>query len=78
MSRVRVSIGDVTRNVAVVPTFHELGEVALGLVIDSNGLLALAVNLGSAARELSIGETDQVWLRPGGDDEGVSVQVRLG
>mgnify|MGYP003344872972 CR=1 FL=1 len=63
---------------AAISTFAELGEVALGLVTDSNGLLALAVNRGSAARELAVAETDQVWLRPGKDDNGVTVQVRLG
>ena len=80
VQRVRVTVGEVTRNVEVVSTFDDLPEVALGLVIDSNGYLALAVNRGSAARELAIGESDQVWLRPGIDDsgDGVTVQVKLG
>ena len=78
VERVRVTVGDTTRNVAVVTTFADLDEVALGLVTDSNGLLALTVNRGSAARELAVAETDQVWLRPGERDTGVTVQVRLG
>ena len=78
VERVRVTVGDTTRNVAVVTTFADLDEVALGLVTDSNGLLALTVNRGSAARELAVAESDQVWLRPGERDAGVTVHVRLG
>lgn len=80
VERVRVTVGETTRNVPVVGTFADLGELVLGVVTDSNGLLALTVNRGSAASELRLGETDQVWLRQGVDDEptGVTVQVRLG
>ena len=80
VERVRVTVGETTRNVPVVGTFADLGELVLGIVTDSNGLLALTVNRGSAATELRLGESDQVWLRQGADDEpaGVTVQVRLG
>jgi len=77
-SRVRITVGDTTRNVPVVETFADLAEMTLGMVTDSNGLLALTVNRGSAAREIELGESDQVWLRPGGDEPGVSVSVKLG
>ena len=78
VSRVRITVGDTTRNVPAVETFADLAEMALGMVTDSNGLLALTVNRGSAASELGLGESDQVWLRPGVDEPGVSVSVKLG
>lgn len=62
IDRVRVTFGDVTRNVPVVPGFAELGPGGVGLVHDSAGLLCLAVERGSAARELPLGEGDQVLV----------------
>lgn len=67
VTRVRVTFGDVTRNVPVVPGFAELGPGGVGLVHDSAGLLCLAVERGSAARELPLGEGDQVLVLPSND-----------
>lgn len=52
----------VVRNLAIVESFADLGQGALGLVVDSSGLLCLAVERGSASAELGIGETDQVVI----------------
>jgi S-adenosylmethionine hydrolase len=60
--------GSTVRNVAIVDSFTELGQGALGLVIDSAGLLCLAVDRGSASSDLGIGESEQVVLSRAGDD----------
>ena len=49
-------------------TFFGLGVGALGLVIDSYGMLALALDRRSAAEELRIGAHDQVVLEAVTDD----------
>jgi hypothetical protein len=56
------------RNVAIVDSFAELGQGVLGLVVDSAGLLCLAVDRGSASSDLGIGESEQVVLSRAGDD----------
>jgi len=77
VERVRVSFGDTTRNFVVVQSFAELGQGATGLVIDSAGLLCVAVDCGSATDQLSLGEGQQVTLQPGGDEPAVSTPVAL-
>lgn len=67
IGRVRVTLNDTVRNVPIVESFADLGQGALGLVIDSAGLLCLAVERGSASSELGIGEADQVTIAPAGD-----------
>lgn len=59
--------GNSVRNVAIVGSFAELGQGALGLVVDSAGLLCLAVDRGSASSDLGIGESEQVVLSRVGD-----------
>jgi S-adenosylmethionine hydrolase len=51
-------------------SFFGLGPGALGLVTDSYGMLALALDRRSAALELEIGPHDQVVLEAVGDDNG--------
>lgn len=75
VNRLRVSFSDVVRNVPIVKGFADLGPGGVGLVVDSAGLLCLAVDRGSASRELSLGEGEQVVLRPGDGDAGVSTPV---
>jgi hypothetical protein len=63
--------GDPMRRIARRCTsFFELGTGALGLVLDSYGMLALALDRRSAAMELEIGPSDQVVLEPVDDDSG--------
>ena len=77
VQRVRVSFGDTTRNFVVSQSYAELGQGAAGLVIDSGGLLCIAVDSGSAAEQLRLGEGQQVTLQPGGDEPAVVTPVSL-
>lgn len=62
---VQAGVGDATvRNVPIVDDFATLGRGGLGLVVDSAGLLCLAVERASASRELGIGESDRVVVSP--------------
>lgn len=61
--------------------YAEVGTGEVGLVVDSYGLLSIAVDRGSAADDLGIGTGDEVVLAPIGDDEvraGASTSVTLG
>jgi hypothetical protein len=75
-----------TRRIAKrVTSFAEIGSGEVGLVVDSYGLLAVALDRQSAAAELGIGVSTEVVLRPVEDDNpgrdttatGVSTPVRL-
>ena len=77
VDRVRVSFGENIRNFAISTSFADLGQSATGLVIDSSGLLCLAVDRSSAAKELSLGEGEQVSLQLGGTEPGVSTPISL-
>ncbi len=61
---VEVSGGRVTRNAARVRAFADIPAGGFGLLTDSYGLLALAVDRGSAAAELDLDEGDELILRP--------------
>ena len=65
---VRLRLGERTRVAKVVEAFAELGA-DVGLVVDSYGLLAVALNGHSAAAELSLRASDEVKIEPLGDDE---------
>jgi S-adenosyl-L-methionine hydrolase (adenosine-forming) len=70
-----------SRTVPVAPAFDDLGDGDVGLVVDSYGLLAVAVARGSAADVLELSTGDEVVLSPPTDestDAGpVSVPVTL-
>ena len=84
---VKITVGELTgtpntRVAKRADTFFDLGAGALGLVLDSYGMLALCLDRRSAAQELCIGPSDQVVLEPVSDDGGsaggaVSVPVNL-
>lgn len=79
--RVRLRFGDHVRSLPIVASFGEIPPGGPGLVVDSYGMLAIALDRFSAADELGIGESDQITLEPAGDDDGGSatpVGVRLG
>ena len=71
--RLRVSSGDRTaptvRAASIVANYTRIGTGAVGLVVDSYGMLALSLDRRSAADELGIGPGDQVVLEPFADDE---------
>jgi S-adenosylmethionine hydrolase len=77
VTRVRTTIGTDVRSFEVVTAFDSLGAGAAGLVVDSAGLLCIAVGRASAANELSVGEGDQVFLSPGGEPAPASVSVTI-
>lgn len=71
--RVRVSMGDVVRSLPIVRSFDDIGAGGAGLVIDANGMLAIALARSSAAFELQIGVGTAVVLGPSdGDDAGAT------
>jgi hypothetical protein len=74
--RLRVSAGDraapTVRAASIVTNYAQIGTGAVGLVIDSYGMLALSLDRRSAAEELGIGAGDQVVLEPFADDDGAS------
>ena len=61
---ITISGGRVNRNAARVPNFMEIPPGGFGLLVDSYGLLTIAVDRGSAAAELSLAEGDEITLRP--------------
>ena len=65
-----------TRAANVVRNFSEIGG-GIGLVVDSFGMLAVCVDRGSAADELSIAVGDAVRLAALVDEPGVTTNVSL-
>ncbi len=57
--------GGTTRSVTRAGSFSDIGGGAVGLVVDSSGLLAVAMDRRSAAGELGLAPGDQVTLTPG-------------
>jgi S-adenosylmethionine hydrolase len=76
--RLGVTVNETLRSAAVVVSFDEIAEGALGLVIDSYGMLALAKRQDSAARDLALGTGDQVVLKAASDTpNGVTTRVEI-
>jgi len=71
--------GGVTRSALRATSFAELAGGAVGLVLDSSGMLALAMDQRSAAEELGLDAGDQVTLTPSDGPEAVPqpVSIRL-
>ncbi len=67
-SPIVVRIGERIRSAARVASFAELSTGQVGLVVDSYGLLAVALDQRSAAAELALGPGDLVRLEPTGDE----------
>ena len=61
---VAVEGGRLGRNAVRVRTFADIPAGGFGLLTDSYGLVALAVDRGSAASELGLSEGDELTLRP--------------
>jgi hypothetical protein len=60
--RVAVRWHEHLRTASRVDTYEEIGAGQLGLIVDSYGLMALAVNRASAGDELGLGPGDAVIL----------------
>lgn len=72
----RLTAGDIGRNARRVNSFSDLGSGELGALVDSYGLVAIAVNRGSAALELSCVEGDSITVEPGGHAPATPVQLQ--
>jgi S-adenosylmethionine hydrolase len=66
----------VRRSALRAESYAELGGGAVGLVLDSSGLLAVSMDQRSAAEELGLDVGDQVTLTAS-DDVGLTQQVTL-
>lgn len=77
-ARVQVIAGDVTRIAALADHFAGIAPGSIGLVVDSYGMLSLALDRRSAAEELGLAAGDQVTLSPfDGVDQVVASPVTL-
>ncbi len=65
----RVVVGGETRVARIDTAFGNLSVGAVGLILDSQGVYALALDRRSAAAELDIGVGDSAILSPLDDDE---------
>jgi len=76
---VRLSWGGEVRTAHLVTTYDEIGAGAIGLVLDSYGLLAVSLMRRSAATELGLGAGDEVTLSmpSPGRETGIAVPVSL-
>lgn len=66
--------GGRSRSAIRATTFAELDGGAIGLVLDSSGLLAISMDQRAAAEELGLAEGDQVTLLPGGETSDAPAQ----
>jgi S-adenosylmethionine hydrolase len=62
--QVQVTFGESTRVATRKTTFADVATGAVGLVVDSCGMLALVLDQRSAAMDLGVGAGDQVTLAP--------------
>lgn len=76
-NHVAVEGGRTTRTAERVRAFAEIPTGSIGLLTDSYGLLAIAVDRGSAAFELEVAEGDALTLRPT-EGRSTPVSVSLG
>ncbi|MGI9622662.1 MAG: SAM hydrolase/SAM-dependent halogenase family protein [Acidimicrobiales bacterium] len=73
-----LTTGDTVRTVQRVESYAEIAPGAVGLLVDSHGLLSLAVAGGSAALDLRVDESDRVRLEVADQDVGQTTRVQLG
>jgi|688.fasta_scaffold199018_2 S-adenosylmethionine hydrolase len=72
-----VVVDSLPRSARVVSAYDDIADGAIGLVIDSYGMLALSKRQDSAARDIGLGPGDQVVLRPAEGGGGVASPVTL-
>ncbi len=76
---IQLSMDDDIRTAEVASTYDDIDVGKIGLVVDSVGLVSLAMCRRSAAVELGIGEGTEVRIRPAeGGSAGTVTQVELG
>lgn len=67
--RVRLRAGDLVHTASRAASYAALAPSQVGLVVDSYGLVSIALDRRSAAAELGLGPGTEVVLEPFGDDE---------
>ncbi|HEX9258376.1 MAG TPA: hypothetical protein VF855_02485, partial [Acidimicrobiales bacterium] len=72
--RLRLRFGDSTRTATVATTFAGIGG-GVGLVVDSYGMLAVALDRRPAAADLGLAVGDAVHVSAAGTVEGTNVGV---
>jgi S-adenosylmethionine hydrolase len=75
---ITVTGGRVNRNAMRVDTFANIVGGGFGLLVDSYGLMSLAVDRGSAAAELNLSEGDELTLWPSDGSATAPSPVTLG
>jgi S-adenosyl-L-methionine hydrolase (adenosine-forming) len=68
--RLVLRIGGRPRTASRVHTYADVGPGQVGLVVDSYGLVSVALDTASAGEQLGIGPGDAVLVEPAGDDGG--------
>lgn len=79
----RVRAGERSRPLVRATSFEGIPSGSFGLLVDSYGMPAIAVNRGSAARDLNVHEGDEIRIIPGGpsgaaDEAATVTTVELG
>jgi S-adenosylmethionine hydrolase len=64
----RLVIGDDVRSARIVTHFAAIDGGAIGAVVDSYGMIALAIDRGSAAEALRLQEGDEVLVFQGNSE----------
>ena len=72
----RIVLDDDVRSARVCTHYAEIGQGAVGAVVDSYGMLALSVDSGSAAAELRLQAGDAVFIAAGDTAVTASVSIR--
>ena len=75
---ITVTGGRINRNAMRVDTFADIVGGGFGLLVDSYGLMSLAVDRGSAAAELNLSEGDELTLWPSDGPASAPSPVTLG
>ena len=73
--RLQLRIGRASRTARRVATYREIGTGEVGLVVDSYGLLSIALDQSSAAAELGLAPGAAVHLEPFDDDQEAPVSI---
>ena len=83
--RIRIRVGDQWRLARRVEAFAQIGDGEVGLIVDSYGLMSIALDRRSARAELGLDTSNEVRLQrldddqdTSGDGGGVTTQVTLG
>ena len=78
-SVIQLVVGDQLRTAEMVTGYDDIPVGRVGLIVDSSGLVSLAVARSSAAAQLTVTEGAEVRLRPAGSDgpKGVVSAVEL-